>query len=127
MFSGYDQEKFIPVELQNVTLTVLEGTVVYEPEVTQKGIGQSFKMSKGNRIQVINGMFHKVLNIGEDPAFYMYTYYNRTDVNFEKDNLSNIKLPLFRELFNRFTNMIIFGDLVIRNIFYMFKFSQCSS
>ncbi|CAH0700194.1 unnamed protein product [Spodoptera exigua] len=32
-FPGYDQEKYIPEELQNVTLTILEGDVVFEPEL----------------------------------------------------------------------------------------------
>lgn len=127
MFAGYDQEKYIPIDLQNVTLTVLEGVVVFEPEVTKQKIGQSFKMTKGNQVQVVSGMFHKVLSIGEDPAFYMYTFYNETVVNLEKDNLPNPKLPVFKELVRRFTNMIVFGELVISNIFQLFKFSQCRS
>ncbi|KAJ8731764.1 hypothetical protein PYW08_014494 [Mythimna loreyi] len=127
-FPGYEQEKYIPVELRNVTLTILEGIVVFEPEVTKQRIGQSFKLTKGNRTQVIPGMFHKVLNIGEEPAFYMYTFYNSTEANLEKNHLSiaNPKLPVFKELLRRLTNMIVFADLVINNIFKMFKFSQCS-
>ncbi|KAJ8733012.1 hypothetical protein PYW07_015611 [Mythimna separata] len=127
-FPGYEQEKYIPVELQNVTLTILEGIVVFEPEVTKQRIGQSFKLTKGNRTQVIPGTFHKVLNIGEEPAFYMYTFYNGTEASLEKNHLSNAnaKLPVFKELFRRLANMVVFAELVINNIFYMFKFSHCS-
>ncbi|XP_047020536.1 vitamin K-dependent gamma-carboxylase [Helicoverpa zea] len=124
-FPGYDQEKYIPLELQNVTLTVLEGQVVFEPEVTTKQIGQSFKLTNGHRIHVHSGMFHRVLNVGKDPAFYMYTFFNATDVN--QSNVYNTKLPIFRELFRRFTNMFVFGKLVVSNVFQLFKYSQCSS
>uniref|UniRef100_A0A2A4ISY8 HTTM-like domain-containing protein n=1 Tax=Heliothis virescens TaxID=7102 RepID=A0A2A4ISY8_HELVI len=126
-FPGYDQEKYIPLELQNVTLTVLEGQVVFEPEVTTKQIGQSFKLTMGHRIHINSGMFHKVLNVGKDPAFYMYTFFNATDVNLDQNNAYNTKLPIFRELFRRFVNMLVFGKLVVSNVFQLFKYSQCSS
>ncbi|XP_022816293.1 vitamin K-dependent gamma-carboxylase [Spodoptera litura] len=125
-FPGYDQEKYIPEDLQNVSLTILEGDVVFEPEVTQQRIGQSFKLAKGHRIQIIPGTFHKVLNIGEEPAFYMYTFFNHTQGDL-KELTANVKLPIFKELYRRMYNMYIFGDLVVKNIFQLFKFSQCSS
>ncbi|KAF9810855.1 hypothetical protein SFRURICE_005281 [Spodoptera frugiperda] len=125
-FDGYDQEKYIPEELQNVTLTVLEGDIVFEPEVTNQRIGQSFKLTRGDRIQIIPGTFHKVLNIGEEPAFYMYTFFNNTQGD-TKEMMPNVKLPIFKELYRRLYSMVVFADLVINNIFQLFKFSQCTS
>ncbi|XP_035428723.2 vitamin K-dependent gamma-carboxylase [Spodoptera frugiperda] len=125
-FPGYDQEKYIPEELQNVTLTVLEGDVVFEPEVTNQRIGQSFKLTRGDSIKIIPGTFHKVLNIGEEPAFYMYTFFNNTQGD-TKEMTTNVKLPIFKELYRRLYSMFVFADLVINNIFQLFKFPQCTS
>lgn len=127
VFPGYEQEKYIPAELQNVTLTILEGLVVFEPEVPKRQIGQSFKLTKGNRMHVLSGTFHKVLNIGDNPAFYMYTFFNGTEVLEQDSNLSKTKLPIFRELFTRLANMIMFGKLVTSNIIQLFKSPHCSS
>ncbi|XP_059052353.1 vitamin K-dependent gamma-carboxylase [Achroia grisella] len=128
-FPGYVQEKYIPPELHNVTLTVLEGMVAYEPEVTKQQ-GQSYRLSSGNRIDVVSGIFHKVLNIGDTPSFYMYTFFNSTDIynNITTANISKTQpfLPIGKELIKRFTGMATFADLVIRNICrIVFVRSQC--
>ncbi|CAH0626825.1 unnamed protein product [Chrysodeixis includens] len=78
-FPGYEQEKFIPIELRNVTLTVLEGKVVYETPGTHQKIGQSFMLNEGNRLLIESGKFHKVLNVDEKPVFYMYNFYNSSE------------------------------------------------
>ncbi|XP_050342403.1 vitamin K-dependent gamma-carboxylase [Nymphalis io] len=122
-FPDYYQEKFIPIELTNVTMTILKGMVSFEPEVKKFSQGQSFKLDKGNRVKLDPGTFHRVLTIGTEPAFYMYTFANRSESNF-KDSASNPKLPVGHELMRRFNNMIKFANIVISNIYLMF-FQRC--
>ncbi|XP_052750456.1 vitamin K-dependent gamma-carboxylase [Galleria mellonella] len=125
-FPGYVQEKYIPTELHNVTLTVLKGNVAYEPEVSEKR-GHTQRLTSGNRIKVVSGSFHKVLNIGDSPSYYMYTFFNNTDMHTSTmTDKIQIKLPIGRELFKRFSGMATFGNLVLRNIIQIvFKAWQC--
>ncbi|XP_028167858.1 vitamin K-dependent gamma-carboxylase [Ostrinia furnacalis] len=113
-FPGYDQEKFIPSELKNVTLTVLEGQVAFESEVTEAYKGQSTKLFVGNSTLVTSGSFHKVLNIGNQPAFYMYTYYNSSEVTEPME--PKPKLPIGSELLRRLRNMLTFGYIVVKGV-----------
>ncbi|CAG9784833.1 unnamed protein product [Diatraea saccharalis] len=108
-FPGYNQEKFIPKELHNVTLSVLEGIVAYEPEMTELFNGQSIKLETGESVKIKSGTFHKVINIGESYAYYMYTFFNSTEM--AVGNVSEApkpKLPIGAELVRRFNNMIAF-------------------
>ncbi|KAG6463018.1 hypothetical protein O3G_MSEX013604 [Manduca sexta] len=112
-FPGYYQEKYIPEELYNVTLTVLEGTVIFEPEVTNFLIGQSYQLTNEDYVHVKAGNFHKVINIGKSPAFYMYTFMNSTEI--KKTQEAKPKLPIFKELRRRFNGMITFCNLLCDN------------
>ncbi|XP_060801297.1 vitamin K-dependent gamma-carboxylase isoform X1 [Amyelois transitella] len=127
-FSGYELEKYIPQELNNVTLTILEGKVVFEPEVTNAQNGQSYQLLSGNKTKVKSGSFHKLFNIGDKPAYYMYTFYNSTEEELmvsEKPK-SQPMLPIGRELWHRLKNMATFGRSVIENILEMvFQVSRC--
>ncbi|CAH2075573.1 unnamed protein product, partial [Iphiclides podalirius] len=125
-FPGYEYEKYIPTELRNVTLTVLYGLVVFEAEVAEHEIGKSYQLKPGNSMKLSSEIFHKVLNIGEKPAFYMYTFFNSTEV--ENNNKTNPvpKLPITEELRRRFYNMLRFGkDLVLSLFNLFFNATQC--
>ncbi|XP_038210572.1 vitamin K-dependent gamma-carboxylase [Zerene cesonia] len=119
-FPGYEQDKFIPRELVNVSLTVLKGTVMYEPEHTSEMTGQSHRLNEGHQVKLDSERFHRVINIGSSPAFYMYTFANLTEAN----NVAPSKplLPIYKELFRRYKNMITFAKNVFSNIF---RISQC--
>ncbi|XP_046960548.1 vitamin K-dependent gamma-carboxylase [Vanessa cardui] len=122
-FPDYYQEKFIPMELTNVTMTILEGVVAFEPEVEKFSQGQSYKLNKGSRVKLVSGTFHRVLTIGTKPAFYMYTFTNSSEPNIENSTV-NPKLPVWEELARRFNNMIKFAKIVVTNIISMF-FQRC--
>ncbi|XP_053602208.1 vitamin K-dependent gamma-carboxylase [Plodia interpunctella] len=127
-FPGYELEKYIPDELHNVTLTILEGKVVFEPEVTKFQNGQSYQLTEGNQARVSSGLFHKLLNIGDKPAFFVYTFYNSTERDLKMTEVpkSEPKLPILKELMRRLNSIVIFGTLVVENIFRsVFKVSQC--
>ncbi|CAG9560729.1 unnamed protein product [Danaus chrysippus] len=115
-FPGYDQEKFIPSDLSNITLTILNGSVAYEPEVTSGG--HSYKLSRGDHIHLNPDTFHRVINIGDTPAYYMYTFVNTSEIfNIEPPKP---KLPVFQELHRRINNMMNFFKLVISEMFEVF-------
>ncbi|XP_013177632.1 PREDICTED: vitamin K-dependent gamma-carboxylase [Papilio xuthus] len=124
-FPGYEYEKYVPEELKNVTLTVLEGLVVYEPEALPNRISKSFQLRTGNRMELSSGIFHKIINFGETPAYYMYTFYNSTAVNFSLSTPVP-KLPLAMELKRRFNNMTKFANDIIKSLIQLlFNVSKC--
>lgn len=114
LFTGYEQEKYIPIELTNVTLTILEGAIVYETEGTKHHLGQSYRMSTGERITLDAGLFHTVRSIGQNPAYYMYTFVNSTAT---VNDIVKPKLPVGKELLIRLNKIIRFTELVYRNLF----------
>ncbi|XP_034824725.1 vitamin K-dependent gamma-carboxylase [Maniola hyperantus] len=117
-FAGYDQEKYIPPELTNISMRVLDGNVAYQPEVSKFLNAQSYRLTKGNQIKIDPGAFHKVINIGETSAFYMYTFANNSQA-FEVSP-PKPKLPIGQELFQRLVNMVKFANIVGTNIFSVF-------
>lgn len=122
MFSGYALEKFIPAEFRNVTLTVLQGQIAFEPEVTKYQNGQSYRLNSGYATKVDGNMFHRVINIGRETAFYMYIFYNNTEANLKKNDkvLSKHKFPILMELEKRFSDMLIFADNLYNGLYKLF-------
>lgn len=107
-------------------MTVLDGLVAYEPEVTILLNGQSYELRKGNKIMLASGTFHKIINIGKTPAYYMYTFANITEATNFVTPAPKPKLPISQELLRRFQNMITFGSLVVANVFQiLFQIKHC--
>lgn len=107
-------------------MTVLEGLVAYEPEVTKLLSGQSYRLEKGNVIILAPETFHKIINIGNTPAYYMYTFANTTEASNVISPASKPKLPISQELMRRFNNMITFSNLVITNMIQiLFQLKRC--
>lgn len=103
---------------------MLEGQVAFEPEVTNVSNGHSHKLATRNWTTVRSGSFHKVLNIGDTPAFYMYTYYNSSEVYDEAN--PKPKLPIGSELLRRFQNMLKFAVIVFKGVTKsLFRFTEC--
>ncbi|CAH1954167.1 unnamed protein product [Acanthoscelides obtectus] len=90
-FPGMYLENYIDDNMQNLTLTVLEGKVVYEIEDDDLQQSAGVVLSKYDSIPVENGVFHKIHTVSDTPACYMYTY-----VNFEKrDEEEEYKEPQY--------------------------------
>ncbi|XP_023940205.2 vitamin K-dependent gamma-carboxylase [Bicyclus anynana] len=122
-FPGYEQQKYLPPELTNITLTVLNGTVAYQPELTTYyKNAQSIGLTKGHHIELVPGTFHKIINIGETPAFYMYTVTNNSLIDIETSSTTTQKemLPIGQELLRRLRNMLQFAKIVGTNLFQIF-------
>lgn len=75
-------ENYITEELGNISLTVLEGTVLYENEFSSKPI----RMETGVSIRVPAGVFHKIHTVSEVPSCFMYTYTNKTKEALKEEN-----------------------------------------
>ncbi|KAI4464636.1 vitamin k-dependent gamma-carboxylase [Holotrichia oblita] len=73
-FPGLYLENYISQDLANVSLTILEGEVIYEDELK---LG-SVRLKKDGRKFVPTGIFHKVHTVSATPSCYIYTYLNKT-------------------------------------------------
>ncbi|KAJ2946866.1 hypothetical protein O0L34_g16196 [Tuta absoluta] len=116
-FPGYELEKFITPETNNVSLTILEGEIAYTPEPTSMQPGISYRMTTGDSVNINPGYFHKVLNIGDTNAYYMFTFRNDTEIITKTGDIGKLKLPIFRELSSRLNDMIVFGSLICENFY----------
>lgn len=115
-------ENYISEDLINVTLTLLQGRIGFEPELSSLQ-GSTYLMTSDNKIAVDSGEFHRVHNIGDIPAFYMYTYTNGTLYKHRNSNINNNsknKLPIVMEVQSRFKNMWTFVMFVTNSLFQIF-------
>nr|CAH7738498.1 unnamed protein product [Callosobruchus chinensis] len=103
-YPGLHLENYIEDNMQNVTLTVLEGKVVYEIEDDGLQRSAGLVLSKFDSIPVEIGFFHKVHTIGDTPACYMYTYVN-VDKNERKESEQ-----IGRRMYAPFPVLEDFGD-----------------
>lgn len=77
-FPGMYLENYISSDLQNITLTVLEGVVMYEFENEETGQSVGVQLLKGESFPLEAESFHRIHTISKTPACYMYTYVNGT-------------------------------------------------
>lgn len=73
-FPGMSLENYVDAELDNVTLSVLEGEVAYHADAG----GAGTTMAKGDDVRVETGRLHRVVTTSPHPACYMYTFANST-------------------------------------------------
>uniref|UniRef100_A0A0A9YUT8 Vitamin K-dependent gamma-carboxylase n=1 Tax=Lygus hesperus TaxID=30085 RepID=A0A0A9YUT8_LYGHE len=72
-FPGLVLENYIHKDLGNITLTVLEGEVLYRVDDEEE------LLCEGASTRVPPATFHKVLTTSSTPSSYMYTYLNTTE------------------------------------------------
>ncbi|XP_017784728.1 PREDICTED: vitamin K-dependent gamma-carboxylase isoform X2 [Nicrophorus vespilloides] len=83
-FPGLSLENFISPDLDNVTLTVIEGEVVLQTELNDKQV----QLVKGSSIPIVSNVFHTILTVGERPSCFMYTYFNKTKDELKEEETS---------------------------------------
>lgn len=104
-FPTFILDNYIAPELENVTLTVLEGIVRYESDT-----GLTIDHIQKQSINIESGIIHKIITISETPSCYMYTYVNKTMQLLQESEteaipiISKSKLPLIAEFFHRIEN-----------------------
>lgn len=82
-------ENYISPELTNVSLQILEGTVLFESQDSEN----VHVLNKGAKEIMQVGRFHKIHTIGEKPSFFMYTYMNATkEITTQSENHGSSKL-----------------------------------
>lgn len=112
-------ENFITADLENVTLKVLRGQIVFEDSDFLK----SRTINVGEEVIVKSGTFHYVTTIGSEASCYMYTYVNRTMRQLETKTKSiETQELMFKNLWNniskRFANFIKFVDVVEQSLYH---------
>lgn len=73
-FPGFYMDHYIPKDLDNVTLTVLHGTIRHEAENSSK----VSVVTQDKSITLQTEVFHMVQVISKTPASYIFTYVNQT-------------------------------------------------
>lgn len=80
-------DNYIAKNLTNVTLSVLEGEVVYSDEKQPYDV----VIPKGSSVPIRTGQFHKVTTTSAYPACYMYTCTKGNDQESETDGYLTIR------------------------------------
>lgn len=96
--------------MDNTSLTVLEGTVLYEIEDAKPT-----NLLTGMAVNVTSNKFHKVKNIGSTPAFYMYSFTNTSQLI--EDTKPKPYLPIVSELTHRFKGFLTFAKIIMYSLF----------
>uniref|UniRef100_A0A182IV97 HTTM-like domain-containing protein n=1 Tax=Anopheles atroparvus TaxID=41427 RepID=A0A182IV97_ANOAO len=123
-FPGLTLRNFVGEDLYNVTLTVLKGTVRYQPSSDDEQDKASTLLTEGESIELHSGSFHAIETIGVEPSCYMYTYVNRTKEEDASQNQPHLNvaptkmLPLGEEFLRRWENFVRFGQHVANSLLY---------
>lgn len=121
-FPGFTMDNYIVPEMDNVTLTVLYGTVKFQ----QQNDTKASSLSRGQSVLVKAGSFHKVTTISNEPSCYFYTYINATQqlLNAPPDDEDEWEtfslLPLVQELQARWENYKKFLYHIANSILFEF-------
>ncbi|CAG9768345.1 unnamed protein product [Ceutorhynchus assimilis] len=104
-------DNYIDEDLSNVSLTVLEGAVVYEMEnyLTMQSVG--VKLLQGDSIDVPENHQHRVHTVSPTPSCYMYTFSKSPDLNEENVKMYSA-LPIFEDFFVRLEAMVTMFGLI---------------
>lgn len=115
-------ENYIQKDLNNVTLTVLEGEVAYEIEVTVLLQSVGVKLKKGDTIPIEVGLFHKIHTISLTPSCYMYTFTrgNVIEENIEKKSEKSYSaFPILEDAAMRFRGFLRMWQHIISSISHL--------
>lgn len=118
-FPGLTLQNFISPDLENVSLTILEGNVRYFDE----NINETFFLTSGNSVSLASNKTHHVTTVGLKPSCYLFTYSNKTmqQENIILENNKQMKplLPLWKEFLARIDNYKRFLQHMGNCILYM--------
>ncbi|XP_001655674.2 vitamin K-dependent gamma-carboxylase [Aedes aegypti] len=113
-------DNYIVPDMDNVTLTILEGSVEYR----HANDTRTNHLSKGQSLSNIPPMFHHVTTTSASPSSMLYTYVNKsmkagpTDDELAERRQSKPILPLWKEFNNRFDNYVRFLQHVGNSLLY---------
>ncbi|XP_058795770.1 vitamin K-dependent gamma-carboxylase isoform X2 [Phymastichus coffea] len=101
-FPGMRLENYVAEELTNVSISVLEGEVIYR-DYDGDSSSTSWTIGKGGSLAISSGRFHQVETTSPHPACYMYTFANRTkqqlaDRGIEEPPRTKEAFPILKEI-----------------------------
>ncbi|XP_055629743.1 vitamin K-dependent gamma-carboxylase isoform X2 [Toxorhynchites rutilus septentrionalis] len=119
-FPGLTLDNYIVPDMENVTLTILEGSVQYRHADDLK----CTPLTKGQSLKMIPPYFHHVKTTSDTPSSMVYTFVNKT----MKHEISEGKmadrsqtksiLPLWREFRQRYENYVRFFHHMGNSLLY---------
>ncbi|KAL1395754.1 hypothetical protein pipiens_011011 [Culex pipiens pipiens] len=116
-FPGLTLDNYIVPEMDNVTLTILEGSVTYYHDEHPNPI----HLTKGQRLPNIPPEFHHVTTTSSTPSSMVYTFVNKTMQTTSSERESTNKtpiLPLGQEFRHRLDNYVRFFQHVGNSLLY---------
>lgn len=113
-FPGMFLENYITPDLTNITLTVLEGSVIYEFEDEETGQSMGVNLKKGDSYPMEAESFHRIHTTSKIPSCFMYTYVNGTKEALGGSEITSPKpkhvmkspFPLVEDLEERWNNFL---------------------
>ncbi|XP_065076830.1 vitamin K-dependent gamma-carboxylase [Ochlerotatus camptorhynchus] len=119
-FPGLTLDNYIVPDMDNVTLTILEGSVEYRHAKDSK----IKHLQKGQSLHNIPPMFHHVTTTSTTPSSMLYTYVNKTmkaaptEEELAERRQSKPMLPLWNEFNQRYRNYVRFLQHVGNSLLY---------
>lgn len=84
--------------MRNVTLTVLEGEIIYETHLGER----TGRLSKGSSISVESNQFHIIYTVSPIPSCYIYTFLNKTKEDLGKGSGVSSQPKEFKGMYSPF-------------------------
>ncbi|XP_055847044.1 vitamin K-dependent gamma-carboxylase [Episyrphus balteatus] len=118
-FPNLTLDNFLSADLGNITLTVIEGSVIY------KNDSKEYILSSGQSMSLTAGEAHQVTTTSKGPSCYQYTYVNTTMERLKEtiDDGSLQKndglLPLWTEFLQRISNYKIFVRHILNSLMFI--------
>ncbi|CAH1236547.1 unnamed protein product [Diabrotica balteata] len=119
-YPGFTLENFIKDDLENATLTVLEGTIVYEIENIGTLQSQGITLNKGQSIPIEIDAFHKIHTISNTPSCFMYTFSKKDIVGTTDIKAAYAPFPLIENMVERMESALLMWTHIKNSVFNIF-------
>ncbi|XP_059609186.1 vitamin K-dependent gamma-carboxylase [Phlebotomus argentipes] len=118
-YPGLQMENYISKDLDNVTITCLDGSI----KVTSEDSQESVALLPQQSLPLSSGIFHSVRVMSETPACYMFIYQNRTMKHLTEEGSLPAEeerplLPIVAEISHRLENFVKFCMHVGNSLLY---------
>lgn len=119
-YPGLSLDNYIADSAENVSLTVLGGSVRLSYE--QDALATPVTLTSGQSISILREAFHNILVVSDTPASYMYTYTNATmsesGQGEEPHAPAKALLPLWEETMERWNKFEMFLQHVLNSLLH---------
>ncbi|XP_053686802.1 vitamin K-dependent gamma-carboxylase [Sabethes cyaneus] len=114
-FPGLVLHNYIVPDMDNVTLTVLNGSIEY----TYSNISDPIVLTRGQSLRDIPPTFHHIKTISQTPSSMVYTYVNKTRQSLPNDGKRSKQVsPNWHALSHRYENYVRFFQHIGNSILF---------